>query len=104
MTVTTAVMMRPIEEASPLFRGNVAGVLCLTSLVMEGAAAFVRWRLFGSGDATTTANNILTHLPLFRTLFVADLISASCFVAVTFLFYDLFKPVSRRLSFVAAFF
>jgi hypothetical protein len=104
MTVTTAVMVEPIGETSPPFKGNVAGVLCLTTILVEAAAAFVRWRLLGSGDATTTATNILAHLPLFRMLFVADLISASCLVAVTFLFYEMFKPASKRLSLLAGFF
>jgi len=101
--MTTIVMTEPIGETSPLFKGNVAGILFLTSILMEGAAAFVRWRLL-TGNATVTATNILAHLPLFRMLFVADLISASCLVAVTFLFYDMFKPVSKHLSLLAAFF
>src|SRR6266849_9467095 len=44
------------------------------------------------------------HEPLFRLGFAADLIMTACYIAVTALFYDLFKPVNRSLSLLAAFF
>src|SRR6266496_1736338 len=34
----------------------------------------------------------------------ANLIATVCYIVVTLLFYDIFKPVSRRLSLLAAFF
>src|SRR5580765_7067107 len=103
MTVTEAVITQSIEE-TPLARGNVAVAFCLVALLTEAAAAFARWRFFGSGDATTAASNILSHLPLFRMLFLADAISAACLVGVTFLLYDMLKPVNKSLSILAAFF
>ena len=102
--MTTSVVGDPIAEASPLFRANMIGVFLLTSILMGAAAAFVRWMLVVPGDATTTATNILAHEPLFRMLIAADLISASCYVAVTLYFYEMFKPVSERLSLLTAFF
>ena len=57
-----------------------------------------------SGDAAATANNILAHQPLFRLGLATDLIATACYIAVTALFYDLFKPVNRSLSLLAAFF
>jgi hypothetical protein len=43
-----------------------------------------------------------------RRLFVygdaANLIASACNIAVTLLFYDMFKPVNRSLSLLAAFF
>src|SRR6202041_693246 len=56
------------------------------------------------GDAAITANNILAHESLFRVGLAIGLISTVCYVAVTALFYDLFKPVNRTLSLLAAFF
>src|SRR6266568_8162966 len=102
--MSTVVVADPIAEASPLFRANIAGVLYLTSIVTGGAAAFVRWRLVVPDDATATATNILAHEPLFRMLLAADLISASCYVAVTLLFYEMFRLASKRLSPLTAFF
>ena len=50
-----------------------------------------------------TANNILAHQP-FRLGFAADLSVVAWYIVVTALFYDLFKPVNRGLSLLAAFF
>jgi hypothetical protein len=100
--MSAALMTEPIAEASPLSTANIAGVFYLTSILTGGAAALVRWRVFLSGDATATATNILAHEPLFGMVFAADLISALCYVAVTLLFYEMFKPVNKRLSLLAA--
>src|SRR6266540_807455 len=96
-------MRRPIGEA-PLVTANIAGVFYLTSIVTAGTAALVRSRFFLSADATETATNILAHSSLFRMVFAADLISALCFVVVTLLLWEMFKPVAKRLSLLAAFF
>jgi hypothetical protein len=42
--------------------------------------------------------------PLFRLGLATGLIATACYIAVTALFYDLFKPVNRSLSLLAAFF
>jgi uncharacterized protein DUF4386 len=57
-----------------------------------------------SGDAAATANNILAHQPLFRLGLATGLIATAFYIAVTALFYDLFKPVNRSVSLLAAFF
>lgn len=51
-----------------------------------------------------TAKNILAHQALFQLGFAAYLINVVVYVAVTQLFYDLFKPVNRSLSLLAALF
>lgn len=56
-----------------------------------------------SGDAAATANNILAHEALFRLGFAADLMGTPIYIAVTALFYHLFKPVNRSLSSIASF-
>jgi len=71
--------MERMAEASPGFRARVAGVFyLLTILTGAYAAVFVRGRL------------------------AASLVATACYVAVSLLFYDLFKPVSGRLSLLAA--
>jgi hypothetical protein len=55
-----------------------------------------------SGNAAATAHNVLTHQPLLWLGFAAALVAVACHVIYTVLFYELFKPVSRRLSLVAA--
>jgi hypothetical protein len=67
---------------SPHFKAKMAGVFYLLNIVTGALALFVHGRL-GSG-----------------VLFIAAL----CYIVVTLLFYDIFKPVSRSLSLLAAFF
>ncbi|PYT60714.1 MAG: hypothetical protein DMG35_10635 [Acidobacteria bacterium] len=80
--MSTAEMMGRIAEASPRFKARMAGVFYLLN-ILTGALA-----LFVSG----------------RSGFAAILIATSCYVVVTLLFYDIFKPVDRSLSLIAALF
>jgi hypothetical protein len=66
--------------ASPRVKARVAGVFYLLTFV-TGAFALV----FVSGRLVT------------------NLIATACYIVVILLFYDLFKPVNRRLSSLAAF-
>jgi hypothetical protein len=98
-------MMERIAKALPRFKARIAGVFYLIAGQAYAFAEFsVRGKLVVHGDAAATAHNILAHEPLYRLGFAAELISAVCFIAVTLLFYDLFKPVNRNLSLLAAFF
>jgi hypothetical protein len=68
-------------EASTQFKARIAGVFYLLTFVTGiYALVFVSGRL------------------------VANLIATVCYVAVTLLFYDLFKPVNKGVSLLAAFF
>jgi len=95
--------MERVAEASPPFKARIAGVLYLITAA-SGFAESVRSKLVVYGDAATTATNILAHQQLFRLALVSDVIVAVCYIAVTLLFFDLFKPVNRSLSLLAAFF
>ena len=80
-----AVMMKRIAEASPRFKARMAGALFLL-LVLTAACTefFFHGRLSFAADLA------------------AGIIEVSCMIAVTLLFYDIFKAVNRRLSLVAA--
>ncbi len=86
-------------ETSPRLKARIAGVLYLIS-----GTLFVRGMPAVTSDAAATAHNILAHQTLFRLGFVADLMSAPCYIAVTLLLYDLLRPVNRSLSLLAAVF
>jgi hypothetical protein len=73
-------MMERLGAASPNVRARIAGVFYLLTFVTGGFALLVRT---GLGVA-------------------AGLVAGGCYIAVTLLFYDLFKPVDKRISFVAA--
>jgi hypothetical protein len=90
-------------EASPGFNARIAGVFYLLVFLTGGVAAFCG-RLIVPRDPTATAANILAHEPLFELGFTAWLVVIACYIAVTWLFYGLFKPVNRSISLLAAFF
>jgi len=96
-------MTQRIAEASPRLKARIAGFFYLLN-AGTAFAFFVRGKLVVSGDAAATATNILAHERLFRMALAADLIGVASYVVVTALLYDLFKPVNRNLSLLAAFF
>src|SRR5438132_13237850 len=97
-------MTNRITEASPRFKGRIAGGLWLMVIVAGMTAFIIRSPLIVSGDATATANRILASESRYRFGFAADLIAGVCYMGVTALLYGLLKPVSRSLSLLAAFF
>jgi hypothetical protein len=88
-------------KTSPRFQARMAGVFAWIGTT-EGFAIWVRSRLVVYSDAEATAHNILAHEMLYRWGFVGDVISVVAFIVYTLLLYNLFKPVSRRLSLLAA--
>lgn len=60
--------------------------------------------IFGASLTPGTPNDILAHQSAFRWGFAITTISLALYVAVTALFYNLFKPVDRRVALLAAFF
>jgi Domain of unknown function (DUF4386) len=98
--MSAAVMM----EASPHPRARITGVVYLLYFLTAVLGTFFTRGIVVSGDAAATANNILAHQALFRLGSAIGLIWTALYIAVTALFYDLFKPVNRSLSLLAAFF
>jgi Domain of unknown function (DUF4386) len=95
-------MTERITEMSPRFQARMAGVIAWITTT-SGFAAIVRDRLVVYSDAAATARNILTHEILFRLALVGDVI-AVLYIAYTLLLYNLFKPVNKSISLLAAFF
>src|SRR2546429_4247839 len=91
-----------IAEASPRFQARMAVVIALITTT-AGFAAIVSGNLVVYGDAAATAHNILAHELLFRLAFAGEVI-ALLYIAYTLLLYNLFRPVNRSLSLLAAFF
>ena len=72
--------MKRIAAASPLLKARIAGVFYLFTILTGIASLYISGTLG----------------------FAVMLFAGVCYMAVTLLFYDLFKPVSRSLSLVAA--
>ncbi len=83
--MSAAVMMKRIAEASPRFKARMAGALFLLLVLTAACTEF-----FFHGRLSVAAD------------LAAGIIEVSCMIAVTLLFYDIFKPVNRRLSLLAA--
>jgi len=86
-------------ESSPQIYARIAGLLYLIIILMGiGAEAFVRSKLFVSGDAAATANNIIHAEFLWKIGITADLIMHICDLPVMIILYYLLKPVSKKLA------
>jgi Domain of unknown function (DUF4386) len=97
-------MTERIAEASPGPRARLTGVVYLLYFLTAVLGQVFLRGLVVDGDAAATASNILAHQPLFRLGLATGLVATACYIAVTALFYALFKPVHRSLSLIAAFF
>jgi Domain of unknown function (DUF4386) len=95
-------MTPSIAKPSPRFQARMAGLIALITTT-SAFAIFARSRLVVFGDAAATAHNIQAHELLFRLGLAGDVI-ALLYIAYTLLLYNLFKPVNRSLSLLAAFF
>lgn len=82
---------------------RIAGVFYAMQVAF-GPGMYVARKLFVAGDAAKTATNILAHTTLFQLGFAGNLIALSAYIVVTALFYELFRPVNRTVSLLAAFF
>lgn len=86
-------------ESSPQLYARIAGILYLVIILMGiGAEALVRNKLFVSGDANATANNIMNADFLWKMGITADLIMHICDLPVMIILYYLLKPVSKKLA------
>ena len=98
-------MTAEFAENSPRLVARMCGVFYLiTILVGVYAEFFVRGSLIVSGDAAATARNIASSEQMWRNGLVADTIGLLAYIVVTFLLYELLKPVNRGISLLAAFF
>ena len=102
--MNTPVMVERIAETSPRRKARITGVVYLLYFLTAVLAVFFMRGIVVDGDAAATAHNILAHEPLFRLGLATSLIATALYIAVTGLFYGLFKPVNRSVSLLAAFF
>lgn len=91
------------RRISPTLEARVTGAIYLLSgWAFTYGESSVRSRLIVPGDAAATAANILSHLPQYRLALATDLASTALFLIVTFLLYDLLRPVNQTVARIAA--
>ena len=89
-------------QLSPVLLARLAGLFELLEALTSGFGQVIVPRvLYVSGDAAATASNITTHESLYDVSIVAAAVGVVCHIAWVLLFYELLKPVSRRLSLAA---
>jgi hypothetical protein len=102
--MNTVAVLERVRGMSPRAKARAAGVF----EALEGAASasgqvVILGRLVVAGSAAGTAANVLGHERLFWFGFALS-VGGVCFHVIwVALFYELFKPVNRSLSLVAAF-
>src|SRR5678816_1480293 len=88
---------------SPRLLARTAGLFYLLTIVAAiTAQGLIAERIVSPTDAAITARNITTHADLFRFGYTMYMIEMVAQTAMTMLFYELLKPVSRTGSLLAA--
>jgi hypothetical protein len=102
--MSATAMAGPITRAArPRLKGSVAGILYLANMLAFVPAAYVHSRFVIAAGTAAAASNALVIEPMYRFSLTFDLIAVASGLAVTALFFNLFKPVSGRLSLFAAY-
>jgi hypothetical protein len=90
-----------MEDKKKLAR--ITGVLYLVVIVCAGfSQGVVRESIFVNGDAYETARNIMNAQSLFTWGLVTDLIAFSTDIAISILFYYLFKDVNQIVAVISS--
>ena len=97
-------MMERIAEASLRPMARITGVVYLLYFLTTVSGEFFVRGMIVSSDPAATAANILAHERLFRLSASVGLIATGLYIALTVLFYGLFKPVNKTVALLAAFF
>jgi Domain of unknown function (DUF4386) len=84
--------------SSPKRLARIAGVLYLLNALFSGFAYFIDRKVYVSGDAATTARNVVEHSGLVRIAVVADLFQATIYVFLGMTLYLLLKHVHKSAA------
>jgi hypothetical protein len=77
---------------------RIAGLLYLTLMTAPLRLIYIPSKLFVTGNASATAENIATHETLFRLGILCDLFTATMAIFLTLALYRLFKAVDEGLA------
>ena len=92
-------------QTSPQVYARIGGVLYLMILVAGALGEiFIRGKLIVSGNATSTASNIIASQSLWRIGIAGDLLMHICDIPVMLVLYLLLRPVNKNLARLAVLF
>ncbi len=95
--------MESTALASPRRWAQATGAMYVLVIFAGVLALVLRSSQFVRNDAAATAANILASESLYRLGIAADLLAGVAYLVVAALLYELLRPVSRGISFLAAF-
>ncbi len=103
--MSTMAVAERVAEVSPRVKARIAGLLYLI-IIVGGifAQIAVRDRLVVNGDAAATAQNIVSHVLLYRLGFTVEVFYLLCNIPLTLILYDLFKVVNKNAAKLLLFF
>lgn len=90
--------LRTFADRSPRTTARMAGLFYLIYILTTVFATYVRSTLIVSGDAATTAVNIMSSQEWFRLGFTSEVVSALFFLLAAWALYVLLKPVNQQLA------
>ncbi|MFZ1513766.1 MAG: DUF4386 domain-containing protein [Saprospiraceae bacterium] len=94
-----------IDETSPKIYARIGGVLYLIIIVVGlFVEMLIRAKFIVSGNATSTAINIIASEQLLRIGFTSSLIMLMCAIPLALIMYVLLCPVNRNIALLAVFF
>ena len=103
--MSTAAMVGWYAQRTPQLAARIAGLFYLLTIVARMLVEiFVRNRLVVPENAAATASNIMRQESAWRWGFAGDIVAFASYIALTAMLYELFRPVNKSLSLVAAFF
>lgn len=97
-------MTERTAESSPRTSARMIGLVYLLYFLIAIGGEMLARGIVIAGDAAATSANLLAHERLFRWSMAVGLVGTALYLAVTALFYGLFKPVNQTAARLAAFF
>lgn len=87
-----------------MLKARAGGFFYLLMIPLGVVGTYAKNAIYVSNDAAATAANIVAHASLFQWWVAVDLLVVASYLVVTAILFELFKPVNRTISLLAAFF
>jgi len=96
--------MQTHRNQDPIHLARFAGAMYVFIIATGAIGILTLDRLLVTGDEVRSAANLLSHQSMVQLAIASSIIGNAVYLAITGIFYVLFRPVSRWLSFAATLF
>jgi hypothetical protein len=94
----------PVVRQTPNPPARIAGICYLLNFVVSFIGVGLSRSIVVRGNVAATLTNIAAHASIYWLGYAGFILTAATYIAVTALFYQLFRPVNKTVSLGAAFF